>query len=164
MRNFFCSMKKIVLFLTLFLTCVGVSLAVPKKVAVYVDGDMSRTDKTIVNSSVVARISDNKDYRAFERNGMYVNALDKEHDYQVSGEVSLNEIRPLGEQMGVDYVVVVVALISSDNQCHMTARLIDVATGEIVKSVSISREYEGSSTLTNMANNVAYRLLNKRSK
>lgn len=140
------------------------AVAAPKKVAVYVDGDMSAKDKSIVNSSIVARISDNKDYKAFERNGMFIKALDKEHDYQVSGEVSLKEIRDIGERLGVDYVIVVVALIADDDECHMAARLIDLVSGEIIKSVSIHREYSGSEQLVNMANNITYRLISKKSK
>lgn len=146
------------------LVSVGMAVAAPKKVAVYVDGDMSAKDKSIVNSTAVARVSDSKDYKAFERNAMFIKALDKEHDYQVSGEVSLSEIRNLGERLGVDYVIVIVALIADDNECHMSARMIDLVSGEVVKSVSIHREYSGSEQLVNMANNVTYRLIGKKSK
>lgn len=160
-------MKKIVLLFVMimaFALFAAEAVAAPKKVAVYVEGDMSKADKSIVNSSVLARISGNKEYKAFERNKAFVSALDKEQDYQVSGDVPEREIREVGERMGVDYVIVVNAVISSDEQCHMSARLIDLVTGEVIKSVSIKREYTGSDVLANMANNVAYRLLNKKSK
>lgn len=160
-------MKRIVAFLVMAMACLafaGNVMAAPKKVAVYVEGEISKADKSIINSSVLARISGNKDYKAFERNSAFVDALDKEQDFQVSGEVPEKEIREVGERMGVDYVIALVAVISSDDQCHMSARLIDLVTGEVVKSVSLSRAYTGSSVLTNMANNVAYRLLNKGSK
>lgn len=140
------------------------AFAAGKKVAVYVEGDMSQANKSIVNSSVLARLSGNKDYRAFERNSAFISALDKEQDYQVSGEVPEKEIRAVGERMGVDYVIVVNAVITTDDQCHMSARLIDLVSGEVVKSVSLKREYTGSDVLANMANNVAYRLINKKSK
>ena len=160
-------MKRIVLFLVMILACTAFAdqiMAAPKKVAVYVEGDMSRADKSIVNSCVLARLSGNKNYKAFERNSAFVKALDKEQDFEVSGEVPEKEIRAVGERMGVDYVIVVVAVISSDDFCHMSARLIDLVSGEIVKSVNLKREYTGSEVLSNMANNVAYRLLNKDSK
>lgn len=140
------------------------AMAAAKKVAVYVEGDMSRADKSIVSSSVLARLSGNKDYRAYERNSAFVKALDKEQDYQVSGDVPENEIRAVGARMGVDYVIVVNAVISSDDQCHMSARLIELVTGEVVKSVSIKREYTGSDVIADMANNVTFRLLDKKSK
>lgn len=140
------------------------AFAAGKKVAVYVEGDMSQANKSIVNSSVLARLSGNKDYRAFERNSAFIKALDKEQDYQVSGEVPEKEIRAVGERMGVDYVIVVNAVITSDEQCHMSARLLDLVSGEVVKSVSLRREYTGSDILSDMANNIAYRLINKKSK
>ncbi len=140
------------------------AVSAPKKVAVYVEGEMSKSDKSIVSSAVLARMSENRDYIPYERNTAFINSLDKEQDYQLSGEVSEKEIRKVGERMGVDYVIVVNAVISSDDQCHMSARLIKLESGEIIKSVNLKREYEGSKTISAMANNIAYRLLNKRSK
>lgn len=139
-------------------------MAAPKKVAVYVEGDMSKSDKSIVSSAVLARLSGNKEYVAFERNNAFINALNKEQDYQLSGEVSEKEIRSVGERYGVDYVIVVNAVISSDDNCHMSARLVKLISGEILKTVNLTREYTGSGVLSTMANNMAYRLLNKQSK
>ncbi len=160
-------MKKLV-FLTVITLLAGLfgfdAFAAGKKVAVYVEGDMSRADKSIVNSCVLARLSGNKDYKPFERNTSFINALNKEQDFQLSGEVPEKEIRAVGERMGVDFVIVVNAVISSDDYCHMSARLIDLVSGEVVKSVSLKREYTGSDVLANMANNVAYRLINRKSK
>lgn len=135
-----------------------------KKVAVYVEGAVDRTNRSIINSSVIARLSGNKDYVAFERNTAFVKALDKENDYQVSGDVSEKEIRSIGERLGVDYVIVINCEITDDEWCHMSARLIDLVSGEIIKSTSLRREYTGSKMLGDMANNVAYRLINKKSK
>lgn len=160
-------MKRIFLFFMLIITSAIFAvdtLSAGKKVAVYVEGDMSSAYKSIVNSSVLARLSGNKDYVAFERNKAFIKALDKEQDFQVSGEVPEREIRAVGERMGVDFVIVVNAVISLDDYCHMSARLIDLVSGEVVKSVSLKREYTGSDVLSNMANNVAYRLINKKSK
>lgn len=161
-------MKQIVLFIVMLLTCVSFTAQAmppaPKKVAVYAEGGIGKTEKSIINSAVIARLSGNKDYVAFERNSAFINALDKENDYQVSGEVSEKEIRAIGERLGVDYVIVINAEITSDDQCHMSARLVNLVTGEIIKSASIRREYTGSDVLINMANNVAYRLINKKSK
>lgn len=112
----------------------------------------------------MSRLSGNKDYQAFERNSAFLKALDREQDYQLSGQVPEKQIREVGERYGVDFVVVVNAVITSDDECQVSARLIDLVSGEVIKTCNASREYEGSSTLTAMANNVAYRLLNKKSK
>lgn len=151
----------------MILACVAFACeatAAGKKVAVYVEGDMSEADKSIVSSAVLSRLSGNKEYRAFERNDAFINALTKEQDYQLSGDVLEKEIRAVGERMGVDYVIVVNAVVSADDQCHMSARLIDLVTAEIIKSVNLKREYTDSGVLSTMANNVAFRLLNKKSK
>ena len=145
------------------LTCIT-AMAAGKKVAVYVEGDMSKADKSIVSSAVISRISGNKEYTAYERNSAFITALSKEHDYQVSGEVPDKEIRLIGQRYGVDFVIVINAIITSDEQCHMSARLVNLTSGEILKSVNITREYTGSGILPKMANNIAYRLLNKQSK
>ncbi len=137
----------------------GEAFAATKKVAVYVEGGISQSDKSIVCNSVMARISRMNGYQAFERSQAFINALDRENDYQTSGEVAESEIRAVGERMGVDFVIVVNCIISSDGKCHMAARLIKLVTGEIVKSVNIKREYTGTDVLESMAGNVSYRLL-----
>lgn len=161
----FVTMKRVVLFFVMIMACAAFAsdvLAAPKKVAVYVEGEISKEDKSIINSSVLARISGNKDYTAFERNAAFINSLNEEQYYETSGEVPEREIRAIGERMGVDYVIVVNAVVSSDEQCHMSARLLKLVTGEVVKSVSLKREYTGSDVLANMANVVAFRLLSNR--
>ncbi len=135
-----------------------------KKVAVYAEGEISNANKSIVCSSVLSRLSGNKDYKAFERNSAFVNALDKEQDYQTSGDVPEKEIRSVAQRMGVDYVIVVNTVISGDDHCHMSARMIDLVTGEIIKTVNLKREYTGTDVISSMANNLAYRLINNSSK
>lgn len=160
-------MKRVLFFCMVILASTvfpGLAMASGKKVAVYVEGDVSGPDKSIVNSCVLARLSGNKDYAAFERNSAFIDALTKEQDYQVGGDVPEHEIRAVGERMGVDYVIVVNVVISSDRKCHMSARMIKLVSGEVIKSVNLNREYTGSDVLANMANNIAYRLLNKKSK
>lgn len=140
------------------------AFAAPKKVAIYVEGPISKESKSIVNSAVLARMSGNKNYTPFERNASFIKALNSEQDYQVSGEVPEKEIREVGQRMGVDYVVVVKVVLTDDFQCHMSARLIDLVTGEILKSVNLKRQYTGSDVLSTMSNNISYRLLNRTSK
>lgn len=156
-------MKRFLMFLFVAVSCVAIGSA-QKKVAVYAEGEISKDTKSIVCSSVLARISGNKDYKAFERNSSFVNALDKEQDYETSGEVSEKEIRAVAQRMGVDYVIVVNTVISSDEKCHMSARLINLVTGEILKTVNLKRDYTGSDVISAMANNIAYRLINQSSK
>lgn len=160
-------MKKISVLILLVFSCVMFAesaSAQTKKVAVYVEGRISSDDKSIVSSAVLARMSGNGDYAPFERNAAFIDALNKEQDYQLSGEVPEREIRNVGERLGVDYVIAVNVVINRDNVCHMAARLINLETGAIVKTVNVNRPYTDTGVLTALANNAAYRLLNKQSK
>lgn len=135
-----------------------------KKAAVYVEGNLNKDNTHIVSSAIVARMATCNDYTPFERNEVFVNALNKELDYQLSGEIPEKEIREVGERLGVDYAVVVYVTIGSDLQCYLTARIINIESGEILKTVNQRREYKDSQTLYSIANNVAYRLFNRKSK
>ncbi|HRF68962.1 MAG TPA: hypothetical protein PK430_07025 [Muribaculum sp.] len=160
-------MKRLAFLVLVFFTCMAFPsqlFAESKKVAVYVVGDIIGDDKSIVSDAVLARMSGNKEYTAFERNGAFIKTLDKEQDYQLAGEVPEKEIREVGARLGVDYVIVVNVIISADRQCMMSARLIELESAKILKSVSLKREYDAHDVLSAMANNVAYRLLNKKSK
>ena len=160
-------MKKISVLILLVFSCVMFAesaYAQTKKVAVYVEGKISNDNKSIVSDAVLSRMSGNKEYAPFERNNAFIDALTHEQDYQLSGEVPEKEIREVGERLGVDYVVVVNVIIKNDEVCHMTAKLINLESGAIVKTVNQHRQYTDSSVLTALANNVSYRLLNKQSK
>ncbi|MDE7407541.1 MAG: CsgG/HfaB family protein, partial [Muribaculaceae bacterium] len=109
------------------------TFAAGKKVAVFVEGNITREQKQMVNSAVMSRLSGNGEYRAFERNGTFLKALEREHDYQLSGEVPESQIRKVGERLGVDYVIAVCAVLTSDDQCQMSARFINLETGEVLK-------------------------------
>lgn len=159
-------MKRLTFLFFVVLTCTifANEVMAAKKVAVYAEGEISKSTKSIVCSSVLSRLSGNKDYKAYERNSSFVNALDKEQDYQTSGEVPEKEIRSVAQRMGVDYVIVVNTVISYDDQCQMSARMIDLVTGEIIKTVNLKRQYTGTDVISSMANNIAYRLINNSSK
>ena len=148
----------------MFCVCGLDASAAGRKVAVFVEGNVTKVQKSMINSAFMARLSGNKEYRAFERNEAFLKALEKEHDFQLSGCVPDNEIRKIGERFGVDFVIAVNAVVTDDEQSQMSARLIDLVSGEVLKTCNASREYENSSTLTALANNVAYRLLSKKSK
>ena len=134
-----------------------------KSIAVYVEGNLSKIQEQIVNNAFTSRISSTKGYKAFERNSVFINAVNKEHDFQVAGDVSDSQIRKIADKYGVDFVIAVSVLNDEDN-LYMSARIIEIETGAIEKSVTQDREGTDNATLKNMANNVAYRLLNKYSK
>ena len=163
-------MKRISVLILLVIACVCFTenvfaqTAKAKKVAVYVQGKIDNEDKSIINSAFLARMSGNSDYAPFERNEAFLTALTKEHDFQISDEVPDSEIRKVGTRLGVDYVIVVNVIVASDGKWHITAELLDLETGAILKTVKQHRECFDSGELSNFASNVAYRLLNKKSR
>lgn len=138
--------------------------AAVKRVAVVVTGNITGEQKSMINSAIMDRLSGNKEYKVFERNDAFVKSLEKEHDFQLGGIVPESEIRKIDEKSGADYVIVVNAVITPDDECVVSGRLIDLVSYEVLKTCTAVREFEGSSTLSALANNVAYRLLNKKSK
>lgn len=142
------------------------AMAAAKKVAVYATGQVSAAHRSVVNSAALGQVSRSKEYVAYERNEAFVDAMNAEQDYQVGGEVPDGEIRKVGARHGVDYVIVVNTEIMGEGEgvCHMAARLIELESGKIVKSVNLKRKMADEDVIPNMANNVAYRLLNSKSK
>lgn len=77
----------------------------------------------------------------FERNNAFINKLNSEIDFQTSGNDPVSEIRAIGARMGVDYVT----LVNIDVVCDdvvMTARIVNLESGQIIKTVTDSRQME----------------------
>ena len=160
-------MKKIgfalMLILTAVLCCPTAYAASAKKVAVYVEGDITSSERSVVNSAVMARISGSKDYVCFERNESFLRALAKEGDFQLSGDVPEKEIREVGARSGADYVIVVNVVLTEDNT-YMAAKLLDLKTGQILKTTDATREGNDISVMKALATNCTYRLISTKSK
>ncbi len=154
-------MKKL-LIIALFAICATMTaeaqMPSKNKVAVYVTGKMDEVYRNIISSKAIAYISRSEKYVALERGEAFLNAMMKEQDYQLSGEVSDDQIAEIGARFGAKYVAVFDANQTPDNFCLMTARLVNVETGVIIKSVDSNRAIESTSDLVGLTNNVAYRL------
>lgn len=156
-------MKKMILMVITCLITVLAHAQSKEKVALYVIGDITESIQKVVSSKATTRISRSNRYIAVERTEDFLNALSKEQDYQVSGEVSDDQIAQLGVRFGVRYVAVFeVNLI--EETCFMAARLIDVESGLVIKSVDTSRQIKNIEDWINITNNVCYRLVSEKSK
>ena len=129
------------------------------KVAVYVSGNLSKINKQIVTSEVNEWITRSNNYAAFERAAEYLEELTKEEDYQTSGEVSNDQIVSISNRWGADLVAVFRILLTEDNTHYVTGRLINLETGEILKSVSQTRKIVSTEELIAFSNRIAYLLL-----
>lgn len=135
-----------------------------EKVAVYVSGEVSDANKKIISSKAVSRISRSNDYVAVERTDAFLKALSKEQDFQLSGEVRDDQIAALGKRFGARYVAVIEVSQTEDDTYFISARLINVESGLVVKSADASREIKSTDDLVALTNNVAFRLVSKSSK
>lgn len=129
--------KQILLFLAL---CFPMMLMAQNKVAVYV---MSSTDnvkdnvKKIVGCELVAAIVNTKQYKAVERTSDFLQQINKEQNYQRSGNVDDDQISALGKQFGVDYVCVA-NIMPYKNTYYVQARVIDVETATVLSFARIT--------------------------
>lgn len=111
----------------------------PRKVAVYVTGDVEDSYKKVIGSKLVSCITQSGEYAAVERTNEFLSALTQEQDYQMSGAVNDQQIVKLGAQFGVRYVLVadVTEIFEST---FISARMIDVQTGLITHSAEVDME------------------------
>lgn len=142
---------------------VSVKVNAEEKVSVFVEGNISELQQQIVNNSFMSRLSGSKAFTVFERNDSFLNAVTREQDYQVGGEVSEAQIRKVAAKYGVDYVIAV-NVIKDEDSFYMSARLINIESGKVEKTVSQDRDSTDNKTLKNLSNNVAYRLISATSK
>lgn len=146
-------MKKI-LILTALAIISAIAAYAQKTVAVYVTGDQEDGIKKVLGSKMVTYITQSDDFSAVERTADFLSALNAEHDYQVSGEVTNSQIVKLGQQFGARYVAVVdVNEVYGD--LFISSRLIDVQTSKIDSSYDASGSGGSLQALTELANKIA---------
>ncbi len=154
-------MKRIFLSLVAMLCLFGsvaTAQTVKQKVAVYVTGDADNGYKKVVGSKLVTGITRSENYAAVERTADFLAEMAKEQDYQMSGAVSDNQIARLGQQFGVRYVLV--ADISEVfESMFVSARMIDVQTGQITAATEASGSVNSIDGLTKLAENVVLEIV-----
>lgn len=130
----------------------------PRKVAVYVTGDVEDSYKKVIGSKLVSGITQSGEYAAVERTNEFLSALTQEQDYQMSGAVNDQQIVKLGAQFGVRYVLVadVTEIFEST---FISARMIDVQTGLITHSAEVDMELYSAKDLIKIAEAVIDKIL-----
>lgn len=148
-------MKKLILLFVF--GCFGLfAFAQVKKVAVYIAG--SDPINNILGSRLVDGIAKSGKYVAVERTAAFVSELQKEQQYQQSGQVNDDEISRLGKQFGVNYVCVA-TVFDVWQEKYITTRLIDVETAEVVVTASSNGAISNSSQLLTALNTISEGLL-----
>lgn len=128
---------------------------VKKKVAVYMTGDdVEESKKKVIGSKLVGAITKTSDYADVERTADFLKALEKETDYQQSGEVRENQIAALGRKFGVKYVIVADVSEVFD-EYFVSARLIGVESGLVENTCEVSGPAESMAQLVSLADQIA---------
>lgn len=152
-------MKKYLLFTLLsFFVLVSYAQSSKKKVAVYVTGEIENSYKKVVGSKMVSCITKSDMFTAVERTSDFLVALSEEQSYQLSGVVKESQIVKIGQQFGVRYVAVV-DVSEVFESMFISARMIDVQTGEISGSAESSGEVKDLNALTTLSETVASELV-----
>lgn len=134
-----------------------------KKIAVYVTGEAEAGYKKVIGSKIVTFITKSDEYSAVERTSDFLSELTKEQEYQMSGAVKDNQIVKLGQQFGVRYVLV--ADVSEIfESLFISARMIDVQTGQITNSAEADAKVESLDALTILSEKIIISLLYSGSK
>lgn len=149
-------MKRLILILTVLLWA-GVSMA-QQKAALYATESSDANLAKVVNSHILKNLNFDGTYKVVERTEQMLKMLNKEHEYQRSGAVDDEQIAALGQQLGVD-VVVVVDVASLGEEAFVSAKIINVTTGEIVSSGSEGMEKIGFAAAKEAAEKVSKQLL-----
>ena len=155
-------MKEIAYFIVMFICFFGnaaMAQTVKQKVAVYVTGDAEAGYKKVISSKMVSGITGSDSYTAVERTADFLSALTKEQDYQTSGAVSDNQIVKLGQQFGVRFVLAADVSVIFESM-FISARMIDVQTGQIISATEASKVVNSMDRLTELSENVITNLIN----
>lgn len=130
-------------------------------VAIYVTGDADMGIKKVIGSKLVSGVTHSNDYAAVERTADFLGELMKEQDYQLSGAVTDSQIAKLGQQFGVQYVLV--ADISEVfGSMFISARMIDVQTAQIMNSADATQTVTNMVGLTEIADKIVSDILWRR--
>ncbi len=129
-----------------------------QKAALYATESSDENLAKVVCSHIIKSLNFDGTYKAVERTEQMLKLLNKEHEYQRSGAVDDSQIASLGQQLGVD-VVVVVDISSLGEEAFVSAKIIDVTTAEIISSGSEAMEKIGLAAAKAAADKVSKQLL-----
>lgn len=125
-------MKKI-LFTLLLSVVLFPLIAQPRKVAITEvydkSGYVDEVTKSMIRTRLTRAISSKQGYMALER--VDVSSILNEHGFQQTGLVDASTAQQLGRMTGANLILVTEAMMRGTAQVYVTAKMIDVTTGQI---------------------------------
>ncbi|MCL2281880.1 MAG: CsgG/HfaB family protein [Fibromonadales bacterium] len=152
-------MKKVFVLLA-FLCCLA--FGQDNKIAVYVTGDIGAGEKKALGTKMLTAFVNSGKYTAIERSDAFLKEIAKEQEKQHSGEVDDSQISRLGKQFGVQFVCIA-DITSAFNSNHVSARIIDVETAEVVTIGEAASQLKSMEDLDEVSNKIVTTMFGKKS-
>ncbi|MCL2242776.1 MAG: OmpA family protein [Chitinispirillia bacterium] len=130
-------------------------------VAIYMAGDEPKGAQGVHNimGGELARVISGSDkYLAVDRTEVILEQLAKEHTYQRSGAVDDDQIKALGQQLGVQYLCIS-GINPVGKRYYLDTRLVDVVTAEIMRSVTETSALRDAEDMSRIARSIALELI-----
>jgi|GEM_PF-747008 len=130
-------------------------------VAVYMAGDEPAGAQGVhyIMGGEMARVISRSDrYLAVDRTEAILNQLAKEHAYQRSGAVDDDQIRALGQQLGVSYLSIS-GINPVGKRYYLDTRLVNIETAEIIRSITETSALKDANEMTRVARHIALELI-----
>jgi len=130
-------------------------------VAIYMAGEEpqgARGVHNIMGGELARILSESDSYLAVDRTEAILDQLAREHTYQRSGAVDDEQIKALGEQLGVQYLCIS-GINAVGKRYYLDTRLVDVVTAEILRSVTATSSLKNANEMARIAREIALELL-----
>jgi hypothetical protein len=131
-------------------------------IAVYMAGEEpegARGVHSILGGELARTISESDRYTGVDRTDAILQQLTHEHIYQRSGAVSDDQIKNLGQQLGVQYLCISNINPAGRRSYYLDVRLIDVVTAEIIRTATANSNLRDASEMRRVAQTIAYELI-----
>ena len=129
--------------------------------AIYMAGQEpagARGVHNIMGGELARVISESDRYLAVDRTDAILEQLAREHTYQRSGAVDDDQIKALGQQLGVQYLCIS-DINAVGKRYYLDTRLVDVVTAEIIRSVTATSSLKDANEMARTARNIALELI-----
>lgn len=131
-------MKRIALFLCLFISTLCSFALETKKVAILevVDKEnkLSYHQKLMLRSRLAEEVNKASGFETYDRSN--IDAIMSEHNFQRTGFVSPDQIRQLGKMAGASYILVIEGAVSSQGSLFVSATVLDVESAQMAVAAS----------------------------
>jgi TolB-like protein len=112
----------------------------------------------IMGGELARILSESATYLAVDRTEAILQQLALEHIYQRSGMVDDDQIKALGQQLGVQYLCIS-DINAVGKRYYLDTRLVDVVTAEIIRSVTATSTLKDANEMSKVSRNIALELL-----